>query len=149
MKSMTIKERKVDEKAPDGADAIAHYAQTQTAEHTAICHALRAEIDAVLPKATAKIWHGSPVWFIGENPVVGYNVTSKQGVSLLFWNGQSFAEPALKAAGKFRAAQIQFTGVSEIDPKALRRWLKRARTDIWDSRSYFLAQKALQKKAKQ
>lgn len=149
MKPMTIKKRKVDEKAPAGADGIAHYAQTQTAAHAAICCALRAEIDAVLPNATAKIWHGSPVWFIGENPVVGYNVTSKKGVNLLFWNGQSLAETALKAAGKFRAAQIQFTDASEIDPKALRRWLKRARADIWDSRSYFLSQKALQRKAKQ
>jgi hypothetical protein len=147
MQSITV--AKADGKTPDGADAIAHYATTQTAEHRAICHALRAEIDASLPKATSKIWHGSPVWFIGENPVVGYNVTSKKGVNLLFWNGQSFGESALKAAGKFRAAQIQFTDVSEIDSKALRRWLKKASTDIWDYRSYFLSQKALQKKAKQ
>jgi hypothetical protein len=143
------KAKAADKKTPDGADVIAHYAKTQAAEHAAICHALRAKIDAVLPKAISKIWHGSPVWFIGENPVVGYNVTSKKGVNLLFWNGQSFGEPALKAVGKFRAAQIQFTYVSEIDSKALRRWLKRAGTDIWDSRGYFLAQMALRKKAKQ
>ena len=149
MKSMTTKNRKVVETAPDGADVIADYAKPQIAEHAAICHALRAEIDAVLPTATAKIWHGSPVWFIGENPVVGYNVTSKKGVNLLFWNGQSFEEPALKAAGKGRAAQIQFTDVSNIDPKALRRWLKKASTDIWDYHSYFASQKALQKKVKQ
>ena len=149
MKSMTAKKQKADEKAPDGADDIAHYAKTQTAEHAAICHALRAEIDAALPKATSKIWHGSPVWFIGENPVVGYNVSSKKGVNLLFWNGQSFGEPTLKAAGKFRAAQIQFTNVSQIDPKPLRRWLKSASTDIWDYHGYFMSQKALQKKAKQ
>jgi len=149
MKSMTARKSKAGEKTSAVSDVIAHYAKTQTAEHAAICHALRAEIDAVLPKAVSKIWHGSPVWFIGENPVVGYNVTSKQGVNLLFWNGQSFGEPALQAAGKFKAAQIQFTDVSQIDPKALRRWLKRASTDIWDYRGYFLSQKALQKKAKQ
>ena len=66
--------------------------------------------------------------------MAGYNVTAKKGVNLLFWNGQSFDEPALKAAGKFKAAQIQFTDESEIDVKALRRWLKKARTDIWDYR---------------
>ena len=70
-------------------------------------------------------------------------------MNLLFWNGQSFGEPALEAAGKFRVARIQFTNLSQIDNQALRRWLKCARTDIWDSRSYFLARKALQKKAKQ
>lgn len=139
---MTTTERKTYK----GASAIAQYDKTQNAEHAAICHALHAEIDNALPEATSKIWHGSPVWFIGENPVVGYNVTSKKGVNLLFWNGQSFGESALKAAGKFRAAQIQFTEVSGIDLNALRRWLKRAGTDIWDSRSYFLSQIALRKK---
>ena len=148
MKARVTTKGKAEQPTPDGADVIAHYAKTQTAAHAAICHALRAEVDAVLPKATSKIWHRSPVWFIGENPVVGYNVTSKKGINLLFWNGQSFKEPALKAVGKFKAAQIQFTDVSEIDPEALRRWLKRAGTDIWDGRSYFLSQKALQKKAK-
>ena len=111
---------------------IAHYMITQTAEHAAVCRALRSEIDTVLTKATSKIWHGIPVWFIGENPVVGFGVTSKKGVNLLFWNGQSFGEPVLKAAGKFRAAQIQFTSVFQIDTKSLRRWLKKTGTDIWD-----------------
>jgi hypothetical protein len=147
MKS-TIRKSNAKAAARDGADPIAHYAKTQTAEHAAICHALHMEIDVVLPKAIAKIWHGSPVWFVGENPVVGYRVTAKKGVNLLFWNGQSFGESALQPAGKFRAAQIQFTDVSGIDPKALRRWLKKAGTDIWDSRSYFLARKGSQRKAK-
>jgi len=147
---MKSKIRKSNAKAAarDGAGPILHYAKTQTAEHAAVCHALQMEIEAVLLKAIAKIWHGSPVWFIGENPVVGYRVTAKKGVNLLFWNGQSFGESGLQPAGKFCAAQIQFTDVSEIDPKALRRWLKKAGTDIWDSRSYFLAKRAPQRKAK-
>jgi len=121
---MSTKTTKAIAKAQDRADAIAHYATTQTTEHAAICQALRVEIDAALPKATSKIWHAIPVWFIGENPVVGYNMTAKKGVNLLFWSGQSFNEPALEAAGKFKAAQIQFTDVSQIDSKALRRWLR-------------------------
>src|SRR5678809_776792 len=109
MKLMTATKEKTNKKTPDSADVIADYATTQTAEHAAICRALRGEIDAAFPQAISKIWHGSPVWFVGENPVVGYNVTSKKGVNLLFWNGQSFGEPAFQAAGKFHAAQIQFT----------------------------------------
>ena len=111
---------------------IANYNRTQAAEHGAICRVLCKEIDASLPEATSKIWHAIPVWFIGGNPVVDYSVTSKNGVNLLFWNGQSFGENNLKAAGKFKAAQIQFTEVSQIDQKGLRRWLKKARTDVWD-----------------
>jgi hypothetical protein len=111
---------------------IGDYVADQTVEYAAICRVLRKEIDAVLTKATSKIWHAMPVWFIDANPVVGFCVTSKKGVNLLFWNGQSLGEPELKAAGKFKAAQIQFTNISQIDSKALRRWLKKAEVDIWD-----------------
>jgi hypothetical protein len=115
----------------NGGDPIADYAKAQIPEYAEICGALRVEVDTALPKATSKIWHAIPVWFVGENPVVGYKATAKY-VNLLFWNGQAFDEPGLTAAGKFRAAQIKFTKASEIDQKALRRWLKKAKTDIWD-----------------
>jgi hypothetical protein len=113
---------------------ITHYVELQTANDAEICRRLRTEIDAGLPKFTSKIWHAMPVWFVGENPVVGFNVTASKGVNLLFWNGQSFGEPDLKAAGKFKAAQIQFTDTTQIDSKALRRWVKKAGIDIWDYR---------------
>lgn len=79
-----------------------------------------------------------PVWFVGENAVVGYKVTAKH-VNLLFWNGQALGDPALKAAGKFKAAQIQFTEPAQVDVSALRRWLKLAGTHIWDARSSMMA----------
>jgi hypothetical protein len=115
-----------------GRDVISSYAAAQTPARAAICKSLRAQIDTSLPRATSKIWHAMPVWFVGENPVVGFKVTAKH-VNLLFWNGQAFEEPGLKAAGKFKAAQIQFTDTAQIDTKKLRRWLKNAQTDVWDS----------------
>lgn len=142
---MTTGARRKNNPAAARADAIADYANRQPAEYAAICRQLRTEIDAVLSTATAKIWHSIPVWFIGGNPVVGYNVTVKKGVNLLFWSGQSFEEPELKAAGKFKAAQIQFAEASDIDPKALRRWLRKARTNIWDYRGHFSVQMAARK----
>jgi hypothetical protein len=93
-------------------------------------------IARALPKATARVWHGSPVWFIGENPVVGYSAT-KQGVHLLFWNGRAFDEPDLKPVGKYRAAQAVFGDAAEIDPKMVRRWLKKAGADVFDSVAFF------------
>ena len=144
----SIAHRKTRNAAATGADEIARYDNAQASGHAAICQALRAEIDDALPKASSKIWHGSPVWFIGENPVVGYNVTSKKGVNLLFWNGQSFGGTALQPVGKFRAAQIQFTEFSQIEPKTLRRWLKQAGTDIWDYHGYFLSKRASGAKAR-
>ena len=131
-----------------GGDVIGGYARAQSPKDGAICHALRDAIEATLPKATSKIWHRPPVWFIGENPVVGYNVTPKH-VNLLFWSGQSFGEPGLKAAAKFAAAQVQLSEVSQIDPKTLRHWLKKAGTNIFDYRGHFARQRASQKKANQ
>jgi hypothetical protein len=124
------------EGAAHGGDQIAAYAQAQPLALRAICDLLRDLIDSALPKATSKVWHGSPVWFIGENPVVGYNATAKS-VNLLFWNGQAFDEAGLKVVGKYRAAQAMFPDAAEIDPKVIRRWLKKARTDVFDSKAYF------------
>ena len=127
--------------------AITDYAQTSPNSHAAICRRLHREIDAALPEALAKIWHSMPVWFIGENPVVGYKATPKH-VNLLFWSGQSFGDPTLESVGKFKAAQIQFTDASQIDSKVLRRWLKKSSTEIWDYQGHFKTQKALQKRGK-
>jgi uncharacterized protein YdhG (YjbR/CyaY superfamily) len=112
-------------------ESIARYAAGAPPDHAAVCRLLRSEIDRALPKATSKIWHAMPVWFVGENPVVGYKVTAKH-VNLLFWNGQAFGETALTAAGSFKAAQIKFTDVAQVDARALRRWLKLAGTKVWD-----------------
>jgi hypothetical protein len=113
------------------ADTIAAYSEAQDARSAAICAALRKAIDTGLPGATAKIWHAIPVWFIGENPVVGYTARPK-GVSLMFWNGQSFDERSLEAVGRFKAAQIVYTDVSQISSRDMTRWLKQAKSDIWD-----------------
>lgn len=112
--------------------SIAAYDAAQSAAEASVCRRLRAEIERVLPDATSKVWHGAPVWFVGDTPVVGYSVAAKGGVVLLFWNGQSFGDPALKPMGKFKAAQTQFGDVSEIKVAPLGRWLKKAGTEVWD-----------------
>jgi len=35
-----------------------------------IYEALRKEIETTLPEATSKVWHGHPVWFLQDNPIV-------------------------------------------------------------------------------
>lgn len=71
------------------------YHNTQAPADKAICDSLRQIIDAALPEAQSKIWHGHPVWFLDGNPVVGYSKL-KDLVRLLFWSGRSFDEPHLK-----------------------------------------------------
>lgn len=115
--------------------SIAGYDAAQSPAEAAVCRRLRAEIVRALPDAEAKVWHGSPVWFVGDTPVVGYNVAARGGVVLLFWNGQAFRDPALKPIGKWKAAQTRFGVASEIRIAPLRRWLKKSGKEIWDVRS--------------
>lgn len=110
---------------------IPKYNAAQKGETKKICVLLRAEMEKALPKATSKIWHGAPVWFIDENPVAGYSV-QKTGVSLLFWSGQSFTHPGLTKEGSFKAAEKKYTVVAEVKVSDLRKWLKESKTVQWD-----------------
>ena len=119
-----------------GDGQIAAYSQALTPEFRTMCDTLQELISAALPDAASKVWHGSPVWFMEENPVVGYNATAKT-VNLLFWNGQAFGDPALQPVGKYRAAQAVFGDAAEIDPMVIRLWLKKAKSDVFDSKAFF------------
>lgn len=110
---------------------IQSYNNTQAAPDKAICELLRNEIDSVLKEATSKIWHGHPVWFLEDNPTVGY-AKRKNDIQLLFWSGQSFEEPGLAVEGTFKAAQKRYTAADQINTKDLHRWLKKARDIQWD-----------------
>jgi len=127
-----MKPRRVSKSVRTTTSIPAYDAAQRTAE-ASICRRLRKEIERALPAASSKVWHGAPVWFVGETPVVGYNVAAKGGVVLLFWNGRAFEDPALTPIGKFKAAQVRFGAASEIEPAPLRGWLKRAGTEIWDT----------------
>ena len=48
------------------------------------------------------------------NPIVGYSKL-KDCVRLLFWSGQTFEEPLIKNEGKFKAAEIRYTSVNQIN----------------------------------
>lgn len=123
-------------KAGCGEDEIAVYADAQVLPFRTMCSTLRGLIDSALPGATSKVWHGSPVWFVDDNPVVGYS-TSAKGVNLLFWNGQALDEPALQPVGKYSAAQATFAAPDEIDGDVIRRWLRKAGANVFDSRAFF------------
>lgn len=111
--------------------AILTYHKILSKPDKAICDFLYKQISAALPEATHKIWHRHPVWFIEENPVVGYHKL-KDCVRLLFWSGQSFEEPGLRPEGSFKAAEARYTNVSEVKPRDLKRWLKKAKAIQWD-----------------
>ena len=110
---------------------IAAYNAGQKGEDKAICKLLRKEIEGALPKAESRIWHGSPVWFLDGNPIVGYHKL-KDCIRLLFWSGQSFDEAGLAPEGTFKAAQARYTAVGEVKVAALRKWLAKSKKIQWD-----------------
>lgn len=97
----------------------------------AICDLLAREIDRHLPEADNKIWHAHPVWFLDGNPVVGYSKL-KSSIRLLFWSGRSFDEEGLEEEGSFKAAEVRYTTVDQINTANLKRWLAKARDIQWD-----------------
>ena len=110
---------------------VSQYNAGQSPADRDICALLASEIDQGLPEADNKIWHAHPVWFLDGNPVVGYSKL-KDSVRLLFWSGQTFAEPGLKPEGKFKAAEARYTAADEVDRNDLLRWLGHARNIQWD-----------------
>ena len=110
---------------------IAQYNQSLTEKDQRICDLLAKQIDRILVGANSKIWHRQPVWFLNGNPIVGYSKL-KNCIQLLFWSGQSFEETILVATGKFKAAEIRYTEIENIDLPAIERCLQKSKTIQWD-----------------
>lgn len=111
---------------------IQSYNSQQSANDKAICNKLAEIIDSVLTQAENKIWHGHPVWFLEENPIVGYS-KQKKGIRLMFWSGADFEEENLNVRGeKFKDASVFYNDVSEIKITELKRWLKKSKEIQWD-----------------
>ncbi len=97
-----------------------------------ICNVLAITIYNGLPDSESKIWHGHPVWFLDENPIVGYS-KQKKGLRLMFWSGASFEEEKLDIRGeKFKDASIFYTSVEEIHTEDIARWLEKSKEIQWD-----------------
>jgi hypothetical protein len=101
-------------------------------EAKAICDQLAGIIDHELTASVSKVWHSHPVWFIEDNPIVGYS-KQKKGIRLMFWSGADFEEEKLNILGeKFKDASIFYNEVKEIDVDDLKRWLQKSAIIQWD-----------------
>lgn len=110
---------------------IKSYHKSQSAQDMKICELLYTEINKALPNAERKVWHAHPVWFLDGNPIVGYSKL-KDSVRLLFWSGQTFEEEGLAKEGSFKAAEVRYTDVEQVNLEELKRWLKKAEEIQWD-----------------
>lgn len=111
---------------------IQTYNNKQTTVDKEICDLLATTIDNELTEAKCKIWHAHPVWFLDDNPIVGYS-KQKAGLRLMFWSGADFKDEKLNIRGKkFKDASIFYTAVEQINTKDLINWLKKSREIEWD-----------------
>lgn len=112
--------------------AIEAYNHTQISEDRKICEILAKAITSSLPEAAGKLWHGHPVWFINDNPIVGYS-KEKKGLRLMFWSGADFNEDILNIKGqKFKDASVFYNSENEINMADLKRCMIKARDIQWD-----------------
>lgn len=113
-------------------EEIQGYNNTQEANYVILCDLLANTIDSELSEAQCKIWHAHPVWFLNNNPIVGYS-KQKKGIRLMFWSGADFDEDKLNVRGqKFKDASVFYNEVSEVDGIELVRWLRKSREIQWD-----------------
>ena len=111
---------------------IQAYNNKQSTADKEICDLLASIIDSGLTEAENKIWHAHPVWFINENPIVGYS-KQKAGLRLMFWSGADFEEEKLNVVGKkFKDASVFYTTTEQIDTIDLKQWLKKSKEIQWD-----------------
>lgn len=111
---------------------IVEYNNMLSQVNKTICDKLAMLIRAEIPIANEKIWHAHPVWFINENPIVGYSI-QKKGVRLMFWSGAEFVDHHNTVLGKkFKDASVFFTDIREIDYSQINSWLRASQEIQWD-----------------
>lgn len=111
---------------------IQTYNNNQLPGDKEICDLLATTINTELSEAENKIWHSHPVWFLKDNPTVGYS-KQKNGIRLMFWSGADFNEENLNVKGKkFKDASIFYNAIAEVKTPDLIRWLKKSREIQWD-----------------
>ena len=116
---------------------IAEFNHKQTETEQGICNMLAFALNKYLPEADSKIWHRHPVWFLKDNPVVGYSKL-KAGIQLMFWSGADFDEPTLKpGTGKFKDASILYNSISQVDLDDIRRWVEKSKIIQWDYKNIY------------
>lgn len=112
---------------------MAYNNEVEDKELKAVCDHLAKVIGSNMPSVVnSKVWHRTAVWFMGTNPLVGYSVTKKGKVNLLFWSGQAFKEPGLTKEGSFKAAEVKYGEVSEIDEAKLKKWLSECTVTMYN-----------------
>ncbi|MGN9843091.1 DUF1801 domain-containing protein [Nonomuraea sp. H19] len=109
---------------------VAEYAAALDQPLRDIAEKLQAIIDAALPQPGA-VWHGHPVWGLGQAPgktPVAYVKAYSSYVTFGLWRGRQISDPSgrLEPAAREMAA-VKIRTLAEIDAELFTTWLRAAR----------------------
>jgi hypothetical protein len=104
--------------------SIDEYIAALPDDQAAVATALRTRIDAGLPDAEGRMWHGHPVWLRGNDPVAGFKAFPRW-VTLLLWHGTEVTEQTgpLTASGDGTRWSLKIAGPDDLDEPAVDGWL--------------------------
>ena len=85
-------------------------------------------LDGELPGVTTKVYHGIPVWCVGDEPTIGVK-PAKAHLSVLFFRGQRIADATgtLVGSGSFEMASVKLASAADLDENSLRGWIRAAK----------------------
>ncbi|MFF7202241.1 DUF1801 domain-containing protein [Streptomyces sp. NPDC008141] len=112
-------------------ETVEAYVESLDAPLRDIAEHARKTIDAALIGVDAAMWHGHPVWSLGEAPgqqPVALIKAYGSYVTFALWRGQSVTDPSgrLEAASR-QMAQVKLRSVADIDADLFTGWLHQAR----------------------
>ncbi len=86
---------------------------------------LRSLVDAALPDADAKLWHGHPVWMAGRKPLAGFKAYTAH-VTFMIWHGRPIAGDTARLESGPHMATVKVRTAADIDPTAFAGWIRAA-----------------------
>jgi hypothetical protein len=125
-------------------DEITKFNNELDSSARAACDTIRELLDDALGREGSKLYHGAPVWFLDGNPIAGYSI-KKEGIAVLFWSGQGFVEPGLRAVGKYKAAELLVPEGRAVPVEPMKKWLAESKRVMWDYKNLAKKQGVLEK----
>jgi hypothetical protein len=86
---------------------------------------LRSLVDAALPDADAKLWHGHPVWMAGMKPLAGFKAYTAH-VTFMIWNGSPIADDSARLEQGPHMATVKVRAAADIDRTTFAGWIRAA-----------------------
>ncbi|ACQ78710.1 Domain of unknown function DUF1801 [Beutenbergia cavernae DSM 12333] len=82
-------------------------------------------LDSALPEASARVYHGHPVWLDEARPVAGFKPFPRY-VTFMIWNAEPIDDTSGTLVPGARMSTVKYAAAEEIDEALVRDWLARS-----------------------